>query len=145
MSKRIDMINGFPVIVDDEIDGHNSTTAISNLTNDYFTSYYQRISMEVDNKIKEFLIREVQTQVDDNRNTVDNITYKVNIKMIFAAIGKQRKKKPIVQHNNAMKYLGIETINCPTCFSIISKGVYPRYCPDCGQALDWSVMDNEKK
>lgn len=122
-----------------ETDNRNTTITTSNLINDYFTSYYQRISKEVDNDIENFIVRVVQTEVDNNHNTVDNITYKVNAKMIYKAIRKSIKRKPFIQGADPSNYHFFEHVSCPTCFVRFNLSLcHPNYCPECGQALDWS-------
>lgn len=55
------------------------------------------------------------------------------------ALEKQVAKKPIDIHNRAP----LIVIYCPECEQVLTDeyGGRYEYCPDCGQAIDWSESD----
>ena len=62
MSRRIDMINGFPVMVDDEIGGYNSTTAIPIS----FIAHNERIIQQAEQALSQLAC------IDDTRVFIKN-------------------------------------------------------------------------
>lgn len=59
----------------------------------------------------------------------------LNEKAIINAFSKQIRRKVIRHGFNPNKMISTVSYTCPTCHSHISR---TEYCPDCGQALDWS-------
>ena len=56
-----------------------------------------------------------------------------------AALSKQIPKKPL----SGIDFMGNEFRICCDCSAIVRDGEWrANYCPDCGQALDWSDTDD---
>lgn len=114
----IKMINGFPV----------KTNEIIN--ENYITS----ITFKVNNAMENFVLKEVQTMFEDDKNKeFDMVTYNINIEKIYEAIKKQIPQSIVVTTS---------TIRCPCCNKqITNRGCIKaniKFCSKCGQALDWS-------
>lgn len=78
----------------------------------------------------------------------DVITEALN--MIENAVEKQISKKPITETvNRGISISGEYDIDfnylCPNCNTVVgdyeTDDVFYKFCPDCGQALDWSEND----
>lgn len=71
----------------------------------------------------------------------DDKIYKLNIealKTVLSALEKQIPKKPI----SGFDFANNEYKICCECSAIVKDGEWEaQYCPDCGQALDWSDTD----
>lgn len=68
----------------------------------------------------------------------DDIKLNAAIYVAVSALEKQTPKKPIFQPR---VYFGFDGHTCPTCGQYIkSKNdpILPKFCRDCGQALDWT-------
>lgn len=126
MVKRIDMINGFPVSLNDSPNEYDLNSKVKD--------YYERIAFKVNNAMENFMLKEVQTMFENDKNKMfDMVTYNINIEKICEAIRKQIPKKIVVTTS---------TIRCPCCNKqITNRGcikAYIKFCSKCGQALDWS-------
>lgn len=61
------------------------------------------------------------------------------LKKAVEVLEKQIPKKPI----GGIDFAGNEYRICCECSAIVQDGEWKaNYCPDCGQALDWSVTDD---
>lgn len=90
----------------------------------------QKFTMEVNNKIEDFIVKEVN-------NATGDIGIVIDAQKIAEAVQKQIPKKPIYNHHcpSCEKALPNKKITdkwCECCFNW-------KYCPDCGQRLDWEV------
>ena len=63
----------------------------------------------------------------------------IALKMAISGLDKQIPKKPI----SGIDFAGNEYRICCDCSAIVQDGEWKaNYCPDCGQALDWSDTDD---
>ncbi|MBQ2391290.1 MAG: hypothetical protein II306_05935 [Clostridia bacterium] len=61
------------------------------------------------------------------------------LNLAIVAIDKQIPKKPL----SGIDFMGNEFRICCDCSAIVRDGEWrANYCPDCGQALDWSDNDD---
>lgn len=63
------------------------------------------------------------------------------LEVAVIVLEKQIPKKPIL---NIIYPSGIKSYNCPICKKgcLVKTALYcPKYCSDCGQALDWSGLN----
>lgn len=91
------------------------------------------ISVKVDKATNEAVLGQIVSIAKENGITQDEII--LNEKAITLALMKSQKRKVYFDREF---YL-----NCPQCNGIgveKFKGYKPKYCPDCGQALDWEVQ-----
>ena len=72
----------------------------------------------------------------------DDEIYKADIealKTAISALNKQIPRKPL----GGIDFAGNEYRICCECSAIVQDGEWrANYCPDCGQALDWSDTDD---
>ena len=72
----------------------------------------------------------------------DDEIYKADIKALktaLSALEKQIPRKPL----GGIDFAGNEYRICCECSAIVQDGEWrANYCPDCGQALDWSDTDD---
>lgn len=92
--------------------------------------------MKIENVIEnlKYLISEDCTEAQQD--------YKEEIKMAIVALEKDELTKPLRNYGNKYQYC------CPRCgfmfchkeedFKLIHNYKMYRYCPDCGQRIDWS-------
>lgn len=60
--------------------------------------------------------------------------------IVINALEKQIPKKPIAREHNELR--GEILFHCPTCDDDFNCNEYEeRYCPECGQALNWSEAE----
>ena len=126
MVKRIDMINGFPISLNDSPSEYDLNSKVKD--------YYERIAFKINNAMENFMLKEVQTMFENDKNKMfDMVTYNINIEKIYEAIQKQIPKKIVTTTS---------TIRCPCCNKqITNRGCIKaniKFCSKCGQALDWS-------
>ena len=63
--------------------------------------------------------------------------------VIIEALGKQIPKKPKIEiHENRVKSEQ-EVPCCPSCSQNLEELIGNLYCPNCGQAIDWSEENDE--
>lgn len=55
------------------------------------------------------------------------------------AVEKQKSKKPIEDRHHGIRYT--EVYRCPSCNGSFSGRGFAKYCFHCGQAIDWSEVD----
>lgn len=80
----------------------------------------------------------IKNHLKNNRNYMGVAEQEV-FEMAIDVLNKQIPKKPIKKN-------GYSVYTCPTCEELYSRRVvmsWEKYCPDCGQALDWSVKNND--
>lgn len=78
---------------------------------------------------KDFEPKNNNTSLENKKNAID---------MAIAALEKQIPKKPFQDKD----IYGTKYLLCRECSKILSfVGFVARYCPDCGQKIDWSGED----
>ena len=74
--------------------------------------------------------------------------YKNSLRMAINALEKQIPKKPYIQQVEIEDY-DRDCMECPSCDSFLGyetdckeEHYQDNYCPNCGQKLDWSELNN---
>lgn len=104
------------------------------------TEIVNQISMEINNKMEDFIVREVMDYADKHGEKIT-----INAKMIYEAVKKQIPKKPLFEgdgyYDGEMVYDGWRCPNCDEYFEI--DGEAYKYCPECNQRIDWGEGESE--
>lgn len=77
----------------------------------------------------------------DIRENIQPIIGGKSLDIAISAIEKQIPKTPIL---NIIYPSGIKSYNCPVCGKgclVMTDSYCPKYCSNCGQALDWSDIE----
>ena len=89
--------------------------------------------------------KQLEELIQDRKSFIcggDDEIYKADIealKTAISALEKQIPKKPL----SGIDFMGNEFRICCDCSAIVRDGEWrANYCPDCGQALDWSDTDD---
>lgn len=89
--------------------------------------------------------KQLEELIQDRKSFIcggDDEIYKADIEALNRAIetiDKQKPKKPL----SGIDFIGNKFRICCECSAIVQDGEWKaNYCPDCGQALDWSDSDD---
>lgn len=96
--------------------------------------------MKIDEAIEELQINGKKEPLEISGSATRMMKYFKALAIASEALEKQIAKKVIVRD------IGVDTYDCPSCENIyLSCGGVYKYCPNCGQKLDWSGVDVEAK
>lgn len=102
------------------------------------TEIVSKISLEVNNKLEDFIVKAVNEYTGDQSITV-------NAKMIYEAVQKQIPMRPDYEGDGyADGHMVYDTFICPSCGTHyeVDYDDY-MYCPKCGQRLDLTEVDTD--
>lgn len=105
-------------------------------------SIVEEIVIQRNKELNDAILGEIQKIATKN-----GIAIQLNEKAIVNALEKQIPKKPEYWGDGyADGVLCYDYAKCPICERDFEEGINDwgcKYCADCGQALDWSVSNNE--
>ena len=88
-------------------------------------------------KCRQYKVRVRDSYSIDHQRKAENQTELMNI-----TIEALEKQIPIEHHHTVVNHINdeIRTSICPSCLSMIHthKADFPKFCNECGQAIDWS-------